>query len=593
MTRNITLTDTQGNFKENAPDDNQYSPVQQEDVRFDTPNHATHNKHQGQPYNVPPRNPPVDPMRAHTQANNKVSGYVESEKRRAKAEEELYDASRAKRLSDELWEREIDPLPDSIKPNTEMPVNSLPADLKELAQLTAMKLGVAIPVVIHTLLGAIFIAARGCFEVQVDKRYKELVTEYMLAVLPSGSRKSALVEMFRHVFEQEQNNRKYTHNHNKPRADIDSMIRKKIDAKIINEKMKLLISEDMTPAERAEAASLIAADLDDKTKEECLEPWHVHRLLVDAPTLKKLALIMAEQNETIGVFEAEPGLLKYRISAGQENILLKAYNAEPFSDEVTMTRTSVVMDSPVLAINIFAQDGVAEDLFKREKLHEDGLLHRFLTISCPAIRLSHNSFDETRFDELLDNYEEIILRLLQTEFQQEVYGYGKVKYCLRLSSDAEVLRWQFVNEINQQLEIGIFRDFEAFGRKLAGHAVRLAGAIHLWEHNDPTEMEISDKTMQAAIELARFYKVHAAHMFCSEISKGHKYAKVALKWIDRLQKYQFTENEIRRGTGEKIDNIRAGLAFLERHHYLRRHTRRKTTHCIIHPRYNFTHSINT
>ncbi len=529
-------------------------------------------------------------MAMRTRMNKNFTNYVDSEERRVEAEEKVRDYAYEKKLSDELYHLKITPIPKGLKPEAEAPIDVLPVDMKELVQLSAMKLGVAAPAVMHTLLGAIFIAARGCYEVHINKRYKEIVTEYMLGVLPSGGRKSALVGMFRNVFDQEQRERKIEYNQKQRIAEQNSFVEKKVKAKVLNGKIKVLINEDMTPDEISEVSTLIADDLACEIKDESLESWNVYRLLVDSPTLKKIALIMAEQNEALSIFEAEPGILKYRIRDGQDNILLKGYSAEPFGDEVTMAKTSVIMDAPVLAINIFAQNGVAEEFFGRKKLHEDGLLPRFLTLSCPVKSLSRSSVDEARFERLLDNYEGVVLRLLQVEFQQQVYGYGKVRYSLRLSSEADFLRWQFVDEVNLALESGVFSGFEAFGNKLAGHAVRIAGALHLWKHKEPTEVEISKRTMGAAIELARFYKAHAAYMFCSDLSKGHKYAKAALKWIDRLQKYRFTENEIRRGTGERIDDIRSGLAFLERHNYLRRHTRRKTTHCIVHPKYNFTGS---
>ncbi|MFW5500914.1 MULTISPECIES: DUF3987 domain-containing protein [unclassified Maridesulfovibrio] len=531
-----------------------------------------------------------NPMLTQTQANNAFSGYVNSEERRLEAEEKVYDYEYEKRLSDELFHLIIKPVPKNLEPEVETPIDILPNDLKELVQLSAMKLGVPIAAVVHILLGAIFIAARGCYEVRIEKRYREIVTGYMLGVLPSGGRKSALVEMFRHVFDQEQRERKVKHNHKKHVAEEAFFVEKKFKTKLLNSKINALFSEDMTSDEISKAASSIRADMSGGVKLDALKAWQVDRLLVDSPTLKKIALIMAEQNEAIGIFEAEPGLLKYRIRDGQDNILLKAYSAEPFGDEVTMAKTSVAMDAPVLAINIFAQDGVAEDFFGRKKLYEDGLLPRFLTLSCPAASLSRNLVDEVRLEELLENYEGVVLRLLMTEFQPQGYEQGKVRHSLKLSSEAEFLRWQFVDEVNQDLEAEVFSGFEAFGRKLAGHAVRIAGAIHLWEQREPTAVEMSEGTMRAGIELARFYKVHASYMFCSETSKGHRFAKIALKWIDKLKKYQFTENEIRRGSGERIDDIRSGLALLERHNYLRRHTRRKTTHCVVHPKYNFTGS---
>ena len=137
---------------------------------------------------------------------------------------------------------------------------------------------------------------------------------------------------------------------------------------------------------------------------------------------------------------------------------------------------------------------------------------------------------------------------------------------------------------NLRIRAGHFDDFEAFGEKLAGYSVRLAGALHLLNNNIPHEHKIDATTMEAGIGLAEFFAQHAIIAFDKSHLQGIKYAKKILRWMERHRMAQFTERDAQRGVGHcEIKDIRHGLDVLEKHGYIGLYLTQKRTYCIANP----------
>ncbi len=142
--------------------------------------------------------------------------------------------------------------------------------------------------------------------------------------------------------------------------------------------------------------------------------------------------------------------------------------------------------------------------------------------------------------------------------------------------------------IRKKISAGYFQDFEAFGEKLAGHAVRLAGALHLLKYDVPHDHEIDAATIDGGIALAEFFAKHASVAFDKSHLQGIVYAKKILNWLDHHRKDQFTEREADRGVGHcKIVDIRAGMDVLEKNGFIGRYWTTKRTYCIVNPKYKF------
>ena len=159
-------------------------------------------------------------------------------------------------------------------------------------------------------------------------------------------------------------------------------------------------------------------------------------------------------------------------------------------------------------------------------------------------------------------------------------------HILALSSAANARIRRYGSDIDEQIRNGHFEKFPAFGAKLAGHAVRLAGAIHLMTNFEPQSEEINNQSIQAGIAWAEFFRIHAEAAFTPEARDGIAYAQKIYIWMKRHRPYTFKEREAHRGIGSgrhSAPQVRAGIDELERCNLLRKYITSGKVLCVVHP----------
>ncbi len=143
---------------------------------------------------------------------------------------------------------------------------------------------------------------------------------------------------------------------------------------------------------------------------------------------------------------------------------------------------------------------------------------------------------------------------------------------LKMTDGARQEYFNFSHRVGIQTHDGKFKDCEAFADKLAGHAVRLSGAVHFLKHDTPWEEPIDSSAMRAGIALAEFYAEHAKFAFDKKQNDSVVYARKILKWVKRHRKATFGQREAQRGVGHcKINQIEAGIDLLLKNSYLAQH----------------------
>ena len=184
-------------------------------------------------------------------------------------------------------------------------------------------------------------------------------------------------------------------------------------------------------------------------------------------------------------------------------------------------------------------------------------------------------------------YEGKIRSLLEIA-RPEAFGDERTWHTLGLSPDAQALLQTFEQEVNWGVHQGKFANFESFGEKLVGHAVRLAGTVHLWEHDAPQEHLLGSTAMNAGIALARFYVQHAMAAFDLERLQGIKFAHKILKWLRKEPRPFFTKRDAQRALGRcKASEVQAGLDELERCGILGQYmTATHSLQCVTNPRFD-------
>lgn len=525
----------------------------------------------------------LEGIQNETVINNMVSGHIESRERREKAELRVLDAQQQNIFRQQLRERPISPVTTDLDIRAEFPLAALPRNMRRIIQEVAESLQVPIEAVGSALVGASGIAARGNFQIAVKPGHNEALTVYIVVGLDSGGRKSAIVWFFRRIFNTVEQERQIAFDTDATESMLKKDVLKSVKKIVTKEELATLLPEGALSHD--DTAAIVAEKL--KPIQEAIDRvyWRP-RLLVDSPTLKELAVTMGMQGEAIGIMEAEGGIWKNRVLSNVDDILLKGFTMEPFTDE-TSTAKSVIMNAPSLAICSLVQMEVAETLYSRSKLKDHGVLPRILPTFAKwrggpkRVDIPPISNDVTAL------YEGKIRSLLNIARPQGEKGV-RTWHTIPLSPEARAALLPFEQEVSWRIHKGHFANFDSFGEKLIGHAARLAGIAHLWEHQQPHTQPIGANAMQAGIELARFYSQHAMAAFDLERLQALKYAHKVLDWIKREPKPVFTKRDAQRSIGRcQATDIQAGIDELERCGILGQYmTPTHSLQCIVNP--NFT-----
>lgn len=130
----------------------------------------------------------------------------------------------------------------------------------------------------------------------------------------------------------------------------------------------------------------------------------------------------------------------------------------------------------------------------------------------------------------------------------------------------------FSHKVSIEINEGRFDNCKAFASKLAGHAIRLAGAVHFLEHDEPWEKPIGSSAMRAGVALAEFYTEHALFAFDKKQNDSFVYAKKILNWVKRNRVATFEQRDAQRYVkGSKNYQIEAGIDLLIKNYYLASH----------------------
>lgn len=477
------------------------------------------------------------------------------------------------------------PLPETPYVDTPFPLRNLPDQAVRLVSEVADSLQVPKEAVIPALFGALFIASQGKFVVEVKSCYQEPVTGYIIVTMPSGSRKSAIVNWFRKPINKIEADLQINFYSNTTSRKCESeallAIKKKLKSKIIKN-LDVESPDDIEVAMKQLGRQLGIIEL--KVKQSKARP----KLLIDSPTLKELFLEMVRQGEAIGIFEAEGGIWKHRIRSSEDDILLKGYTMEPSGYETT--KVSATMQSPCLAICTYVQENITKKLYSNDELKYDGLLPRILHVFVPT---NHEYRDYNPRDvspEMVKMYSDKIHSLISIQRPAGQKG-ERTSHVLKLTNEARTLWQNYTSQIAERIASGVFKDFESFGEKLAGHAVRLASALHLLKYDVPHDHEIDAATMGGGIAFAEYFAKHASVAFGKSSLQRLEYAKKILQWIDLHGKTEFTGRDAQRGVGHcNIEVINAGMDALVQHGYIGCYRTRNKTYCIVNPKYRFSRS---
>lgn len=442
----------------------------------------------------------------------------------------------------------------------------LPFALGEFCAAVAEGLQVPFELVLINALSCVAVAGQRKFKVQVRPDYTEPVNIYALAALPPGERKSATAETCK-----------------RPLIDWETEAQEEARESIRNTLSERKTLEKAIEAKRAKAGNAKTAEdrraLIDEIKAleaELPEVPAAPRLLIDDVTPEAIPAFMELQQERAGIIEAEGGLfdiLAGRYSKGVPNLdaVLKLWSGEAVHVD-RRSGQNIVLHNPALTICLSPQPDVVRGLADKPGFRGRGLLGRFLFL-LPKSRVGSREVEPRP-----------IPQAVQTRYANKVHGLlalpwaldsdGKpVPYVLQIAPDAYREWADFHRDVETKLRPGGELELIAdWGGKLHGAAVRLAGLLHLVEHDAPHLHPIGLGTMQQALGLATVLTEHAKAAFAlMGADPDIECAKHILAWIvdRRVDAFQAREAfEKVKGRYSKMELVKAGLSILEERAYI-------------------------
>lgn len=371
-----------------------------------------------------------------------------------------------------------------------------------------------------TALGTLSAAAGGKFEVEVEPGYIEPVNLFILSLLASGLRKSAVFRACTApvlAFERDRRAEE-----NKERAVWES--RRRINEARLKAMETTLAAPDKKRTKDAPRINLdeLALQAEALARELAADrPPRVTQIVADDVTAEKLAGLLADQDGAAAVMSPEGGFFgniggRYGDIPSLET-MLKGHAC----DDIRVNRQGRIGETvprPALTICISAQPEIAAELGKIPGFRGKGGAARFL-VSMPKSNLGHRQPTGTPVPaSIAAEWARCITRVLEmTPASRDQRDGYPVPHRLRLSDMAHAEHVRFREELEPELgEFGFLADMSDWASKLAGAVARIAGLLHVASTEvgqEPQDHRITLKTMQASITIAEYFISHAFLFF--------------------------------------------------------------------------------
>jgi hypothetical protein len=446
------------------------------------------------------------------------------------------------------WSKWQEPLPLDSPPVPEFPVDLLPAKVARLIREEAEAKQVPPELVANLILGAVAAATAKKYEIWINSSWWEPLNIFVVLVLPSGERKSAV---FRVIFEPVHNFEDELMRNQAVELTQLGVERDILEARLKQAKSDAAKSDvaktkspkQLPPAANNEEASTALNDEEaspaSNNEEAPLPPEQlVHtlaqglakfeiaapvQLLGDDCTSEAVTTLLVEQGGRIAITSTEGGIFDimgglYSGGMPKLDVYLKGYSGDTLkTNRVGRPREKV--HKPALTMVLTVQPDVVAGLSEHKAFRGRGLLSRPL-YAVPPSKVGHRRINtEPTSQEALDQWNLMVRRLLEIPLPE-----GSTPQ-ITLSDEATSLFVRFQREVEDSLaahgELGWLQDW---GAKLAGNVARLAGLLELiiWaeETNSdgtlpppPADFQIDGSTMSSAISLGFYFAGHAAAAF--------------------------------------------------------------------------------
>lgn len=395
------------------------------------------------------------------------------------------------------------------------------------------------------------------FEVApLDDDYLEPLSLWTLTALPSGSRKTAVINaLAAPLVEWEKRER------DRLRSDLARVFA----AREVAEKRIERLKADAAKAKTREARAQIQEEIQ-RERDEIPAELFAPRLFTGDVTAERLQQLLVEQDERMTVLTDEGGI--FQIMAGQYSggaasldVFLQGHSGTAI--RVDRAGRLAHIDRPALSFGLALQPGVLADVAKSARFRDTGLLARFLyviprsNVGQRDVRARNSIPAETRtawkglIDSLLDSMRRPIgtpaLLTLDTEAREVWLKFAD--YVERNQGDGR--RWEHMTD---------------WTAKLPGAAARIAALLQL-AVGGTSAVTVGADSMTRAVSLCRLLAAHAEAAFrLMGAAIGEGDALALLRWIQATRVAEFTQHEAHKaleGRFRIVDRLRAAARVLQ------------------------------
>ena len=387
-----------------------------------------------------------------------------------------------------VWERPT-PFDDISLPP--FPVNELPVIISDYVRAVAESTQTAPDMAATAALAVLSLCLQGKYTIEGKKDWREPLNLYTLIVALPAERKSAVMN---HILIPV---RQYEKDENERLAPL--IEQNKMEKAILLNRKKALEAQAAKPKADFDMAQI--RELSEEITE--FEETKPFRLYYDDITPQKLAEALSDNNGRTAILSSEGGIFdilsgKYSNNTADIDVFLKAHAGDSIRVD-RIGRASNHVESPAMTTLLFVQPNVIESLMSNGTFHGRGLCARFL-YSIPTSRIGSREFESAPIPEInADRYNNLIMALLKLK------GNGEA---LTLSAGAYEILKGFSEYIEGLLNEELY-DIQAFGGKLAGAVLRIAGLLHIANNIDNLTLEVNEHDMGCAMNIGTYFIEHA------------------------------------------------------------------------------------
>lgn len=465
------------------------------------------------------------------------------------------------------------PIPLDEPEGPPFPIEALPGTIGTYAAAVAAETQTPIDMAAIVTLGTISAAVGGRYVVEGSRQgWIEPVHGMFLVVAEPGNRKSAVIRtVTKSIADYEH---KVQPDERVAFAQWESRMRvlEKALASAETAAGKPSADDKLTNAEAIRMAAVEALEAHRATRPR------ITRIVYDDVTPEAAKSALAEQGGAIAVMSGESAFLsntagsRYSDSPNHD-VILGGHAADSIRVD-RKGRPAEVIDRACLTICVMVQRDVLRDLGKSPGFIQRGGAARLLPC-IPTDNLGRREIDVTYVPaDLTAAWSGIVIRVLG--HSPTIQDASYLPWTLRLDAEAlaDFRAFRAWHE-PQMTRDGRFGDLRDWAGKQCGAVLRIAGLLHIAQHDIPEQVAIGAATVHQAIAIAIYFEAHARIMYRMMRDRSkHGDARTVLNTLRKIGS-PTTRRELHQKLRDRdafahSDDLSDPLRILEDHGYIQR-----------------------